>query len=95
MAKNVIRGGVASIFSKRFFRANNKYINSFNPDNESKFGLLLDANNLYGGFMEKLPILLKDFQKVEIDPEHPDYLQDQHKDFFLLRSQKKTLKEIS
>ena len=65
-AENMIRGGVASIISKRFFRANNKYMNSFNPDNESSFGLLLDANNLYGGVMEKLPLPLKDFQKVEI-----------------------------
>ena len=30
------------------------------------FGLLLDANNLYGGVMEKLPLPLKDSQKVEI-----------------------------
>ena len=66
MAENMIRGGVASIFSRRFFRANNKYMNSFNPDNESSFGLLLDANNLYGGIIEKLPLFLKDFQKVEI-----------------------------
>ena len=64
MAEIMIRGGVASIFSKRFFRANNKYMNSFNPDNESSFGLLLDANNLYGGVMEKLPLPLKDLQKV-------------------------------
>ena len=66
MAEKMIRGGVASIFSKRFFRANNKYMNSFNPDNESSFELLLDANNLNGGVMEKLPFPLKDFQKVEI-----------------------------
>ena len=51
MAENMIRGGVASILSKRFFRVNNKNMNSFNPDNESSFGLLLDANNLFGGVM--------------------------------------------
>ena len=41
-------------------------MNSFNPDNELSFGLLLDANNLYGGVIEKLPLPLKDFLKVEI-----------------------------
>ena len=65
-AENMIRGGVGSIYSKRFFRANKKYMNSFNPDDELSFGLLLDANSLYGGVMEKLRLPLKDFQKVEI-----------------------------
>ena len=41
-------------------------MNSFKPDNEPSFGVLLDVNNLYGGSMEKLPLPLKDFQKVEI-----------------------------
>ena len=66
MAENMIRGGIVSIFSKRFFRANNKYMTTFKPVNESSFGRLIEANNLYGGVMEKLPLPLKDFQKVEI-----------------------------
>ena len=41
-------------------------MNIFNPDNESSFRLLLDANNLCGGVMEKRPLPLKDFQKVEM-----------------------------
>ena len=30
------------------------------------FGFLVDANNLYGGVMEKLPLPLKDFKKVDV-----------------------------
>ena len=41
------------------------YMNSFNPDNESSFGLLLDANKLNCGVMEKLLLPLKNIQKVE------------------------------
>ena len=37
VAENMIGGGVASIFSKRFFTANNKYMDNFNFDNESEF----------------------------------------------------------
>ena len=66
MAEHIIQGGVASVFSKQFFRANKKYMNSFNPDDESNFGLLLDANILYDGVMQKLSLPLKGFQKVEI-----------------------------
>ena len=66
MTENTIRGGVASIFSKRFFKANNKYMKDFKADEESCFGLLVDANNLYGGVMERLPLPLKDFKKTDI-----------------------------
>ena len=69
MTENMIRGGVASIFSKRFFRANNKYQKSFNSAADSTFGFLVDANNLYGGVMEKLPLPLKDFKKVDVSLE--------------------------
>ena len=63
MTENMIRGGVASIFSIRFFKANNKYMKDFKADEESCFRLLVDANNLYGGVMERLPLPLKDFKK--------------------------------
>ena len=33
---------------------------------ESSFGLLIDAKNSNGGAVEKLPLPLKDFQKVDI-----------------------------
>ena len=70
MTQNMIRGGVASVFSKRLFKANNKYQMSFNPDKESTFGFLVDANNLFGGVMEKLPLPSKDFRKVNVPLEH-------------------------
>ena len=66
MTENMIRGGVASIFSKRLFTANNQYQKTFKPSEESTFGFLVDANNLYGGVMEKLPLPLKDFRKVDV-----------------------------
>ena len=55
-----IRGGLSQI-SKRYAKANNKYVSNYNPDDLSSFILYLDANNLYGyGMCAFLPY--KNFQ---------------------------------
>ena len=64
MVENMIRGGVSSIFEKRFFKANNPYLESFDSTKEETYGVLMDANNLYGGIMEKFPLPLNDFQTI-------------------------------
>ena len=52
-----MRGGV-SFISNRYSEANNKYLKSFDPKQESKYVIYLDANNLYGyallGFFEQV-----------------------------------------
>ena len=46
MLKDSLRGGVSAI-SKRFAKANNKYMSQYNPSEPSSFIEYLDANNLY------------------------------------------------
>ena len=47
-----MRGGV-SYNSKRYRQANNKYLKSYDPKQESKHIIYLDANNLYDYAMSK------------------------------------------
>ena len=47
-----MRGGVSYI-SNRCSKANNKYLKSYNPKQESKHIIYLDANNFYGYAMPK------------------------------------------
>ncbi|CAP20729.2 Protein CBG24022 [Caenorhabditis briggsae] len=50
-----IRGGMCNAML-RYSKANNKYMSNYNPEEESKYLLYLDANNLYGWAMsQKLP----------------------------------------
>ena len=47
-----IRGGVSTTI-KRYAKANNKYMNRYNPKKDNKFIIYLDANNLCGWAMSK------------------------------------------
>ena len=48
-----MRGGVSYI-SNRYSKANNKYLKSYDPKQESKHIIYLDSNNLYGYVMPKI-----------------------------------------
>ena len=50
-----LRGGISYI-AKRYAKANNKYMNDYDPKKQSTFILYLHMNNLYGWAMsEHLP----------------------------------------
>ena len=53
--KKGLRGGI-SFIAKRYAKANNKYMNDYDPKKPSTFISYLDMNNLYGWAMsEYLP----------------------------------------
>ena len=50
-----LRGGISYI-AKRYGKANNKYMNDYDPEKQSTYISYLDMNNLYGWTMsENLP----------------------------------------
>ena len=54
--EKAIRGGLSGVGALRHFKANNKYLSSFNPAEKSVFGAFFDVTYLYAGIMmKKLP----------------------------------------
>ena len=45
MVQKMIRGGLSSIYARRFFKANNKYLKDYNPEEPSSYLLSIDAYN--------------------------------------------------
>ena len=46
------KGGISYIFN-RYSKADNKYLNTYDPKQESKHIIYLDANNFYGYAMSR------------------------------------------
>ena len=95
MIEKGVRGGI-SMVSKRFARANNKYMgDKFDREKVSRYIQYLDANNLYGMAMcMKLPTKgfkwmnkseLNVWAKIpcilEVDLDYPERLHDSHNDY--------------
>ena len=60
-----IRGEVSTI-TNRYAKANHKYMESFNPEEENTYIQYLDANNLYGWAMSQ-PLLVGNFMWLSQD----------------------------
>ena len=65
MTENLMRGGISCVYSERLCSANNKDVSGFKSDEDSTYIVMIDANNLYGGVMEKYPLPLGDFESFE------------------------------
>ena len=66
--ERAIRGGLNGIGEKRYMKANNKYLDYFDEEKPSTFGLFLDVVNLYGGtMMKKLPTGGFEWSDISLD----------------------------
>ena len=91
MIEKGLRGGISYI-SKRHSQANNPYLKDFNPDDETKYIMYLDSNNLYAWAMKQnMPTgsfkwvngITKGHKNyiVECDLEYPEELHNLHDDY--------------
>ena len=56
----MIRGGMSSVYARRFYKANNKYLNNFSPSEPSSYILNIDKT-ICTGYNETLPFAIKRF----------------------------------
>ena len=61
-AKALLRGGMSSVYTKRLFTPNKKYLESIDDTQKSTYGLNIDANNLDGGIVKDFCLPLNSFQ---------------------------------
>ncbi len=61
MVERMKRGGLCVVGSKRYVQANNKYLDNYNPEQESNYLMYWDANNLYCWAMSQ-PLPFKDLK---------------------------------
>ena len=56
---------MSSIYTRRFFKVTNKYLEDYNLEGSSSYLLNIDANNLHGGIMKHCPLPMNDCSTVE------------------------------
>ena len=61
MFESEIRGGYSGVLGKRYVKANNNYVEDYDPNKPQNYLLYLDANNLYGWAMSQ-PLPTGDFK---------------------------------
>ena len=92
MFERGIRGGITQSVH-RWAKANNPYMNSFNPNEKTSYLQYLDANNLYGWVMfQALPT--GGFKWVEVKPEEISKLAKLKNKGYLLEVDVKYPKEL-
>ena len=56
LVENVMREGVASVYEQRLFQASNCHLANYDAYKLSTYALMLDANNIYGGVKQNIPL---------------------------------------
>ena len=72
--EGMIRGGMSSVYARKYWKANNQYLDDHDKNEENSFIVNIDANNLYGGIMQNYSLPLNDFKWADDSVDIPKLL---------------------
>ena len=72
--EGMIRGGMSSVYARKYWKANNQYLDDDDKNEENWFIVNIDANNLYGGIMQNYSLSLSDFKWADNSVDIPKLL---------------------
>ena len=72
--EGMIRGGMSSVYARKYWKANNQYLDDHDKNEENSFIVNIDANNLYGVIMQNYSLPLNDFKWADDSVDIPKLL---------------------
>ena len=72
--ERMIRGGMSSVYARKYWKANNQYLDDHDKNEENSFIVNIEANNLYGGIMQNYSLPLNDFKWADNSVDIPKLL---------------------
>ena len=72
--EGMIRGGMSSVYARKYWKANNQYLDDHDKNEKNSFIVNIDANNLYGGIMQNYSLPLNDFKWADDSVDIPKLL---------------------
>ena len=72
--EGMIRGGMSSVYARKYWKANNQYLDDHDKNEENSFIVNIDANNLYGCIMQNYSLPLNDFKWADDSVDIPKLL---------------------
>ena len=72
--EGMIGGGMSSVYARKYWKANNQYVDDHDKNEENSFIVNIDANNLYGGIMQNYSLPLNDFKWADDSVDIPKLL---------------------
>ena len=72
--EGMIRGGMSSVYSQKYWKANNQYLDHHDKKQENSFIVNIDANNLYRVILQNYSLPLNDFKWADDSVDIPKLL---------------------
>ena len=72
--EGMILGERSSVYARKYWKANNQYLDDHDKNEENSIIVNIEANNLYGGIMQSYSLPLNDFKWADDSVDIPELL---------------------